>query len=113
MDDAHAMIAVATQRSLRCQERSLSLLSEQAVVVPCSTLIERPSCERTQQIAVLMALLHGLLRNTTNGDIVMLSTHHAHKLCHRLGLDEAIVDDTIQQYLQFADDVRAGNPMAW
>ena len=109
MDGTQGMIVAAMNGSLRTRQTAILTLEPDALA-PCATPTETSS---SQKMLVLMSLLHGLLKNTTNGDVVFLSTFHGRRLCERLGIDQEIIDETIIQYLQFSDKVRSTNPMAF
>ncbi len=63
------------------------------------------------QITVLMAILVGITENTLSGDVIALSVYRAKDICHNLGVDEDIFEDTVKRYLKFSADVKARHPM--
>ena len=62
-------------------------------------------------MAVLMAILIGITGNTLNPDVIKLAIYQAKDICRRLGIDEAVFEDTVKRYQQFAADVKAHHPL--
>lgn len=106
-------IAVSTKRSLTHGHGS-TLLSGRAAQALFATLSENESQGPwPQTVTVLMALLQGLMENTTNGDVVLLSYYKAKDLCGSLGIDGEVFEETVRRYLQFSDSIRKRNPLAF
>jgi hypothetical protein len=107
------MIAVSTSKSLMHQEQISRQLSVRDAALQCAIPPGTTLSESCEKVVVLMALLQGLIENTTNGDIIWLSAHRGRTLCQRLGIEPELVNETIQQYFEFSDIVRSKNPLAF
>lgn len=81
------------------------------VVARSETPIVRPSSETSS--LVLAALLAGVTRNTSNGDVIALGVYAAGDICKKLGVSDDDFDSVVTRYLAFSDTVRRGNPMAF
>jgi hypothetical protein len=80
-------------------------------VVALSTQIAEQLSENSEAVIVLMTILQGITENTLNPDVLALAIYRAKDMCVSLGVDEDTFEDTVQQYLRFAQTTRARNPL--
>lgn len=88
-------------------------LSEQAVAPACSTLTERPSCETSDEVLILTAMVAGITAHTTSGDALRLSMYMAEDICFRHGLARELTRPLLLQFLERSKSLRAWNPFAF
>jgi len=105
----------ADSTSLSLSNRTLTSCQplEKDVACPFSTMIDEQSSEKTKEIMViLMSLLQGFTEEVMSGDVVWFACSRAKDYAVRVGMDEVVVEDTIQQFMSIAKNNRSKNPMS-
>jgi hypothetical protein len=86
---------------------------EQAVVPLSSILKDKQFSENSETVVILMAILQGITKNTTSGDVIALAIYNAIDVCDALGIDSEVVERTIKRFFDFQKEVRKNNPLAF
>jgi hypothetical protein len=100
-------IAASMKKSLVNQQRMLVPHSGQDVAPISSTQTENESSE----VAVLLAILTGLVRNVMSRDVITLALYEAADICAGMGMKEETFAITSQRFLEIAERARQTNPM--
>lgn len=113
MENTLVIHAESIKKSLANQDGKYRQLSEQVALLLSLTETEMPYCEKSQAMMILMLLLESITGMTTNGDKIWLAKHRTLKICERLGLDQDIVDDVLERFETFSDELRKSNPLSF
>lgn len=100
-------------RSLQIPHQQSVQPSGRDVAEPCLTNDERQCFETLETVTTLMAILQGIVENTTSGDVIYLGMARARDLCDAMGIDKATVDDVFVRFKAFSTAARRGNPFAF
>ncbi len=113
MENTLVIHAEGTNTSLLNQDGKSRQLSEQAAALLSSMKIESLSLENSETILILMMLLQSITTNTTNGDVVVLSIYRTKDVCEQLGIDESVVREVLNRFLNLSKILRSKNPLAF
>jgi len=112
------MGAESTTKSLpMAKTGTLPQLSEQGAVAPCSTKIERMFLNdgldpTPETIAIMAAMLVGLMREQLSGDSMVLAMYDAKDICRDLGIPEESFKKVQKTVLDKWMQMRKKNPMS-
>ena len=105
--------AGSTSTSLRSQAGNTLRPSGRDVARPCLTQIELPSCESSDAVLILMAMLASITRYTTSGDVLQLGVMDAVDICARYGLSPEQTRPIAEQFLRSSRKLRNWNTLAF
>lgn len=88
-------------------------LSAQAAALLSSMKIEPLSSQNSETVLILLAILQGIIENTTNGDVIELSIYRAKDLCAKFGIDEEMFESVVERFLVISKKLRSRNPLAF
>jgi hypothetical protein len=77
------------------------------------TLPALPSCESSETALILMAMLAGITKFTTNGDVMVLGMCAAEDICQRYGISREEFRRLADQFLLRSRALRDWNPFAF
>lgn len=110
---APGTLAPFTPKSLSAQAGNGHPLLVPGVAV-VSTATEPSSSKNSEDVVrILMAILYGITKETTSGDVLSLGVLRAQSLCQRLGISEDLFEEVVEHYGEFCDKARAWNPLAF
>ena len=108
-----AIRAGSTSTSLRSQAGNSRQPSGRDVARPCLTQIGLPSCENSDAVLILMAMLASITKYTTSGDVLQLGVMDAVDICASYGLAPEQVRPIAEQFLRTSRKLRNWNTLAF
>jgi hypothetical protein len=84
-----------------------------AAAPACSTQIGQPSCETSDAVLILTAMVAGITAYTTSGDALKMAMYTAEDICFRHGLARELTRPLLLQFLEQSRSLRAWNPLAY
>lgn len=91
--------------SLRRLERDAALLLETQIGLQSSGISE--------SVMILMATLHGIVTNTTSGDVIALGVYQAKDMCLAAGVSEDVFEEVIKRFVTYSKKARSRTPLAY
>ena len=113
MDDNPGSRAESIKTSLANPDGNLSRPLERGAVLLLETQIALQSLETSQTVAILLAMLHGIVTNTTSGDVIELGVYHAKDICQQAGIPESSFEEVAKKFAAYSKAARSWNPLAY
>lgn len=76
-------------------------------------LIGTQSSENLERLLILVAILEGIIANTTSGDVIQLAFFRAQDRCEALGIDLDTFAEVVTKVGMLGESLRRNNPFAF
>ena len=71
------------------------------------------SSETSKTVMILLAMLHGIVKNTTSGDVIYFGIDEAKRICEAAGITDEEFKEVMRKFGEYQKKARNWNPLAF